>query len=480
MGKNRLSRRDFLRVSAVAATGAAIAACAPATPQVVEVIKEVPVEKEVIKEVPVEKVVEKERVVTPTPAGKPVIRWQTWPNAEYQAAARAGAEIFMNDHPDIDMIVEPNPPGNKMEKLMASMVGGVSPDIFHYWGLWFAKLHQRGQLLDLQPFVDQAMTQEEIDDFVPKGWEIFGRLSFLPGKRLAMPKYFNFMWLWFSEDDLKAAGQDFPDIDWTLDDLAEAGKNLTQLNADGTVKKYGAGFNGLQVMERHFYNLERFGGYFVTHDEPAKCLMGSPEAQAGFEWLRARLFEDHTWLPRTVQLTIAGQPVVNGQVPLWETGELQFQHWRDVEGVRTINFFHPPIGPYERTSYLVTDGEGLWSGTKWPDAAWEVMKFLSGPVLQELWCRAGGVLPVRMSVVRKWPDIMVETVPNSEGANLNVPIDAFEMGYGRDDERFQCQAEAEEIINPLLEKVFVVGDAPVSVLADACPQVEAAQTCELA
>jgi hypothetical protein len=75
---------------------------------------------------------------------------------------------------------------------------------------------------------------------------------------------------------------------------------------------------------------------------------------------------------------------------------------------------------------------------------------------------------------------MVETVPNSAGANLDVPEEAFEMGYGRDDERFLCQAEAEEIINPALEKVFVVADSPVSLLADIVPQVNAAQECNLA
>ena len=66
----KLTRRDFLRLSAMTAAGAVAAACAQPTPMVIEkeVIREVPVEKpvvikeEVIKEVPVEKVVEKEVV----------------------------------------------------------------------------------------------------------------------------------------------------------------------------------------------------------------------------------------------------------------------------------------------------------------------------------------------------------------------------------------------------------------------------------
>lgn len=54
------------------------------------------------------------------------------------------------------------------------------------------------------------------------------------------------------------------------------------------------------------------------------------------------------------------------------------------------------------------------------------------------------------------------------------------MGHGRDDERFICQSEAEEIINPGLEKVFIIGDTPTCCLADMCPQVNAAQKCALA
>ena len=84
MAEKRLSRRGFLRASAMTAVGALLGACAQPTPQVIE--KEVPVEKVVKetvvveKQVPIEKtvketvVVEKEKVVekvvtaTPEPA----------------------------------------------------------------------------------------------------------------------------------------------------------------------------------------------------------------------------------------------------------------------------------------------------------------------------------------------------------------------------------------------------------------------------
>jgi len=479
MEKRRLTRRDFLRLTAVAATGAAMAACAPAAPQIVEVVKEVPVEKEVIKEVPVEKVVEKEveRLVTPTPAERAVIRWQYDGGGVYQTAAEQGAERFNEDHPDIVLLIEPRPPED-YEKLIAAMVAGVAPDIFEWWGLWFAKLHQKGQLMDVQPLVDATMTEEDIADFVPGEWESFSRLSFIPGKRVAMPRYINWMWLHYNKDALDEAGVSYPDKGWTVDDMADAALRLVKKDADGAITQFGMNFPAWS-MERMFYHLQRFGGSFVKHDEPKKCLMGMPESQEALEWLRARYWDDHSWAePLLTNRSWGGDIYTNGYAAMIEDGGPYFNWRRDTLGIFDIDFMHPPIGPVERTSYMVTDGYGMWSNSKWPDAAWEVMRYLSGPINQEIRMRNVGRMAVRMSVMEKYKEAMIDIEPAMADMNLDVVREAFEMGYGRDDERFLCQAEAEEVINPLLEKVFIIGDTPVSVLADACPDVEAVQTCE--
>jgi len=425
------SRRDFLRLTAVTATGAAIAACKPAAPQVVEVEKPVVVEKEKIKEVPVEKVVEKkvEVVVTPTrPAGeKPVIRWQYDGGGVYQTAAEQGAARFNEDHPDILLLIEPRPP-DVFEKLIAAMVAGVAPDIFEYWGLWFAKLHQKGQLKDLAPLIDATMTEEDIADFVPGEWENFGRLSFIPGVRVAMPRYINFMWLHYNKDALDEAGVDYPDKSWTVDDMADAALRLVKRKADGTVERFGMNFPSW-AMERQFYHLERFGGAFVKYEQPDKCLMDTPESQEALEWLRKRYWEDHSWAePLLTNRSWGGSVFTTGFAAMIEDGGPYFQWRRDTLGVFDIDFMHPPIGPVERTSYMVTDGYGMWSGTKWLDAAWEVMQYLSGPTNQEIRMRNVGRMAVRMSVMQHYKEAMIEIEPSMADMNLDVVLEAFEMG----------------------------------------------------
>ena len=479
MDNRKLNRRDFLRLSAVAATGAALAACQPAAPQVIEVEKPVVVEKEVIKEVPVEKVVEKEVqvVVTPIKAAvdKPVIRWQFDGGGRWQVAAEQSAARFNEERDDILMLIEPRP-ADVFEKLMAAMVAGVAPDVFEYWGLWFAKLHQKGQLRDIQPLADADLSEEWIADFVPQEWDNFGRLSFIPGKRVAMPRYINFMYLHYNKAFLEEGGVDYPDLSWTLDDMKDAAAKLT-VREGGEIKRWGGWFNGVHVMERQFYHLNRFGGSFVRYDEPKKCLMGTPESQEAFEWLRARVWDDETYMPRVLMASFGGRAIATGWVALHEDGG---PHYVIRDGCQDydLDFTHPPSGPVKRASYLVTDGYGLWSGSPFQDAAWEVMKYLSDDVNQEIRQTVTGQHSTRMNVVAKWPEQVVELEPCMAGMNVYVPLEAFEMGYGKDDERFFCQAEAEEIINPLLEKVFDVGGTPVSALADACSDVEAAQTCE--
>jgi multiple sugar transport system substrate-binding protein len=362
----------------------------------------------------------------------------------------------------------------------------VAADIFEYWALWFAKLHQKGQLMDVQPFVDATMTAEDIADFVPNEWDNFGRLSFIPGVRVAMPRYINFMYLHYNRQALDEQGISYPDKSWTVDDMAEASLKLVKRDDSGKITRYGNNFPSWS-MERLYYHLERFGGAFVHHDRPKECLLDMPETQEALEWLRKRYWDDRSWAePLLTERSWGSSVFKNEYAAMYEGGRPSWQTKRDTVGIFDYDFMHPPTGPKDfyglsaegRTSYLVTDGFGLWSGTKWPDAAWEVDRFLADKAFQEIRMRASGGMACRMSVMPYYEEAMINLEPSMADMNLPVVMESFEMAYGRDDERFFCQSEAEEIINPLLEKIYIVGNAPVSILADACGEIEASQTCE--
>ena len=107
MDRKKLSRRDFLRLSAAAASGMLVAACAPAAPGVVEVEKEVPVEKIVVQTVEVEKevVVEKE-VIKEVPAKLEKAKVTFWVEAPAEERRKVIREQYQDTfnaaHDDIE------------------------------------------------------------------------------------------------------------------------------------------------------------------------------------------------------------------------------------------------------------------------------------------------------------------------------------------------------------------------------------------
>jgi hypothetical protein len=277
-------------------------------------------------------------------------------------------------------------------------------------------------------------------------------------------------------------------MNWNMDDYAEIALGLVKRDADGTITRFGCNFPSWS-MERIYYHLERFGGAFVHHDRPKECLLDMPESQEALEWMRARYWDDHSFAePLLTDRSWGSNIFTNEYTAMYEGNRPSPWNKRDTNGIFDYDVEHCPTGPKDfyglsaegRTSYMVTDGFGMWSGTKWPDAAWEVDKFLAEPTFQEIRMRASGGMAVRMSAMVYYEEAMVNLEPSCADMSLYKVMEAFEMGYGRDDERYFCQSEAEEIINPLLEKIFIVGGTPVSVLADACPEINASQTCEVA
>jgi len=105
MARSNLSRRDFLRASAMAAVGVVAASCAQPTPEVIE--KEVPVEKivketvVVEKQVPVEKVVKETVVVEKQVAIEKVVTATPIP-AKYSESPMLAAKVKAGSLPPVD------------------------------------------------------------------------------------------------------------------------------------------------------------------------------------------------------------------------------------------------------------------------------------------------------------------------------------------------------------------------------------------
>ena len=163
-----MTRRDFLRVSALGAAGVLAASCAPqVVEKTVEVMKEVEVEKtvevEVEKEVPVEvtkevvKEVVKEVEVTPERAKVTVTwasGWSAWNGEEFEETEDEMEQDFIAEHPEMDLTVDrAELTGDMTATLMTSARAGDMLDVYmcQAWYVpWMVELVPSAMVDDIQ------------------------------------------------------------------------------------------------------------------------------------------------------------------------------------------------------------------------------------------------------------------------------------------------------------------------------------------
>jgi multiple sugar transport system substrate-binding protein len=146
-----------------------------------------------------------------------------------------------------------------------------------------------------------------------------------------------------------------------------------------------------------------------------------------------------------------------------------------VESKFKFMWMHVPKGPVTRKVLGTSDGFTVWKDTKHPDAAWKLVKWLSGKDFQTVQTEFAGSLPVRSSILKEWKSTVLKNYPMLADANLDVGPEAMEMGYPQDRPFFKKQVEAKDLITPALNKLYRDGDTPTSIMRTVSEQVTASQ-----
>jgi ABC-type glycerol-3-phosphate transport system substrate-binding protein len=123
-----------------------------------------------------------------------------------------------------------------------------------------------------------------------------------------------------------------------------------------------------------------------------------------------------------------------------------------------------------------TDGFGIFAGTRYPDAAWELVKFLISKDYGRAMARAHFLQPARASLVDEWADFIRQEFPE-KAKDVDIPAfaDGHIKGYSVTAEIFANMGDARGIARAAWEQVFTLGSAPVDTIKEASVEIEAAQ-----
>src|SRR5262245_22532102 len=236
--RQSLSRRDFLKQAAgLTGLGIIAAACGPApTPETVEKVVTVQVEKVVKETVQVEKVVtvqvekqvEVEKVVT-APAAQEVaeirfssVGWggwlaEPWMELVKQFNESQSAVQIPGGYEDI---------AEGYEKVMVQAVGGVAADIYMFETKFMQAFAARGFFVPLEEYITTSSTIKE-DEYFAEDW----KEMFWGGHQMLVPFDNSPAMVWYNKDVFDKAGMDYPPNkygEWTWNDFLETSLKLTQ------------------------------------------------------------------------------------------------------------------------------------------------------------------------------------------------------------------------------------------------------------
>lgn len=456
MFQQRLTRRAFLRTSAMAGVGLTAIACAPAAGPATGGAAE----------------------AGSAPAADVVtIRFMSRAGAENNVQAQKTLdEDFRAENPNIQVAVEAAPDGWE-QKLLAQMVAGEAVDIFEAWGNIFFNWTERDLLLDVQSFVDRDLTDEQISDYNDFQWTGLVML----GKRVGMPKYINVMTVTVNVGLFEQYGVELPpeDGNWNHDDYANMAKQLTDAARAAGNDAFWGGWKPAWSWDRFWNTIYMFGGKVADEKYGTKCLMDSEESQAGLQWMYDRIWKDNTFArPGDIENKWGDDAVTAQFVGFIEDGTYPIgrdQRMTDA-GVKW-NMYHVPTGPTGVRSVLgTTDAWSITKQTKHSEEAWKTLSFLSGPIYQDKQIVAvEGIIPVLKSRIASFIDTVRQVRPSLEEVRLETITELLDWGYAEDSFWFKKQNAAYEIINPALEKVYTVGDVGPEYFIEIAQQVNESQ-----
>ena len=412
----------------------------------------------------------------PTPAerrdGKVQLVYQDWRTNWFPPMTQQLLDEFHATHPNIRVFYIPDPE-NLVDQMPVDMQAGTAADIFQGCCTHFPAWAQQGYTLDLRPYVEADLDQATIADWDPAQYRA---LFTQDGKQFGLPKYHGALALYYNKDLFDQYQVDYPDASWNQDDYLRAMKLLTK-DRDGDDKTDLWGSMVDVTWDRIQVHANQWGGNFVDPDNPRRSLMGEPPALAALEWLRARMWDDRVMasLPDVNRLGTR-EAFVARRLAMVEDGSWALKDILSNASFR-VGVAPLPSGPVRRATLATTDGFGIYAGTKHPEAAWELMKFLIGKPYGRAMAKANFLQPARASLVEDWIGYIRQEFPQqTQEMDLAAFAAGQRQGYSVVAEIFANMADAKPIAQDAWDQILTLGLAPTESMLDASEKIQALQT----
>jgi len=347
-------------------------------------------------------------------------------------------------YPDREIKLELTP-GQYQDKLSLALVGNTAADLIQVDDDYFRITAASGHLEDLTDYIKRDQAELRVDEFFPQSWEAFQ----LGGVQFAMPWEGFPVVLFYNKTLFDQAGLEYPQPDWTWDDLIVAAKTLTRdLDGDGFIDQFGISITSsiLNVVPI----IWSYGGDMLSPDL-MRCTFNERPAMQGLQFFHDLIFKYKVSRSSEVFSEMTDQVLlITGRVGMMVAGSYAIQLFLPVESDMPWGVQVVPSGPAGKFNRIGFGGMSIYKKSKYKAEAWDFIRLLMSKEMQRLHSLHGRGLAVRRSDALEF------------ARETDLPIDetilVAAMGtHGRVMQNVALQSEIAQQINLILSEVPLPG-----------------------
>jgi multiple sugar transport system substrate-binding protein len=337
---------------------------------------------------------------------------------EEEELLRQALDAFAQEFPDITVNYEPVP-SQYVDKLQTDIAAGNAADVFYLQIEWAQDFMSRGVVLPIDDYM--AADGVSDSDYYPGlinafKWE---------GQTYGLPKDWSPLGMVYDTAALEAAGVSAPT---TWDELRSVGQALLDTN----------GTPGI-VIDSNFNRFVLFlyqAGGNVTNEDVTEITLDAPEVKEALDFFYGLYQDGITATSADVGAGWPGDAFAQGLASIVFEGNWLFPFLSTNAPDKEYGVAEPPSGAQKGTPAF-TVAYSIFNGTQNPDAAWALVRYMTGPEGMATWTSLGLAMPSRPDLADQWLQEFPDREPYVAAGEY-----ATGLQYGPGGQQFEADANA--------------------------------------
>ena len=304
---------------------------------------------------------------------------------------------FMNSNPNIKIKLSVGPYASHHDKVIMATKAGAAPDVFQVIPEDIIAFATENVAMSLDNYVAKEGGFGFSRKFFPSAWAMAHQW----GHTYGLPWRYGVSAMFVNVKMFKDAGISLPDGNtWTYDDMLDIAKKLTNLNK----KHYGFGFSGTK--DSFGTSWEWMGHLFANKggliSEDGTVLINNDAAVESLTWWSNLLIKEKVVPAETATMDEGAliDMMGRGQLAMWNNGPWFINNFKNSYPETEIATIPLPKGKQDGASAGGTL-LAISPQTKYPNEAWEFIKFMTSQSVLKTWSTRGYFMPTRSKILEE-------------------------------------------------------------------------------